>query len=762
MGPATDGMVLGVLAVCLAAAIVALTISLLVLSGLRRGVRRVGAQVNELRQHPLVGAIPPERTLILESLGCELNELLAGLRTLVRREHDRAVELQAFADGPSRIALISLDLDWQVTSFNRGAVNLTGWPAEEIIDHHVEVLFAPGAWEKLLPKLARRSLRDAGIVDRVLLQRRDGGRFVSQVSVETGGGPGREETSLLLVARDLTDEDELERRLRGSEERYRRLVEEMGDRALIIRAGQIVFANPAVAGLLGVDRDVLKGLPFKEIVHTRDLLRVLEQVRRAEAGEEIGAAVHCRLSVSGGSPIEARMAWTTTDFEGGRAILSTVVDLTERARFEKLVADSEARLRATLDSTGDGILVIGESPRGHTVTVVNRPFCELFGRGADSLLGLPEPEVWRLLEEHCAEPDAMRALRDSTRESQQVRRESLEITSPHRAVIDVVAGPVCAADGHSLGLILTMREVTDRVDGERRLKESFEEISLAKSRLETTYRDLAEAQRTLADRNRQLEELNTELRSLDEMKSNLLANVSHELHTPLVSIKGYTEMIVKRKLGPLTPEQERGLSVALKNIDRLIEMIDNLLSFARMERGETQLSLEDIPLWLLIDEAIEMAGERIRKRGLTVTTQYESEGLVVRGDRGKLGQVLTNLLTNAVKFNRDGGRIAISARRGPEGFAEVRVADTGIGIPAGEQQRIFERFYQAESGPGRRYEGTGIGLSIVRDFLRLHGCSIRVESAPEKGSVFSFTLPLARVPEPSETRPPGARGRSND
>src|SRR5207245_2404794 len=107
-------------------------------------------------------------------------------------------------------------------------------------------------------------------------------------------------------------------------------------------------------------------------------------------------------------------------------------------------------------------------------------------------------------------------------------------------------------------------------------------------------------------------------------------------------------------------------------------------------------------LWQLVDEAIEMVGERIQKKGITVTTQYETDDLVVRGDRVKLGQVLTNLLTNAVKFNRDGGRITVTARKGPRGFLEVDLADTGIGIPPEEQGKIFERFYQVDSSPSRR------------------------------------------------------------
>src|SRR5439155_1402729 len=162
---------------------------------------------------------------------------------------------------------------------------------------------------------------------------------------------------------------------------------------------------------------------------------------------------------------------------------------------------------------------------------------------------------------------------------------------------------------------------------ERELRARMDELAKAKADLEIAYRELADAQKALAQRNQQLEALNAELKSLDEMKSNLLANVSHELHTPLVSIKGYTEMVLKRKL-------------------------------------------------------------------VSVTTQYESDDLVVRADRGKIVQVLSNLLTNAVKFNRDGGRITVTARKGQRGFAEIDVADTGIGIPPEAHEKIFERFYQ--------------------------------------------------------------------
>jgi PAS domain S-box-containing protein len=752
-------------ALILAALVAALAIlalySLFSFVRLRRAADRLAARVAEVRRHPLVGGLPREDESVLRPAAREIEELIEDLREQVGRAQGRASALQALADGPADVALIGLDAEWQVTALGRGAARLTGWAPEDLVGQHVEALFAPGEWERILPKLARRSVREEGFAETVRLRRRDGSALACRLSVSpAAASPGAAGT--LLVARDLTEEADLERRLRVSEERYRRLVEEIQDGVCILEAGRVAYANAAFARLIGLEADGVRGRAFKELIDTRDLLRVLDLMARAEKGEAGPGETIARLAGPGRPAIEARLTWSATEFQGRRAVFCTVADLTQRAHYERSLAESEGRLRATLEATGDAVLVFADAGRGPQVMLANGAFSTLFGVEEAALAGAEAASVRRLLAERGVDASALDDLLRAAAGGGEARREGVEFGAPRRGVVDLFAGPVRSRSGEGIGLILTAREVTTRVDAERALRRSLDDLTAAKRQLEASLAELGEARAALQERNVQLERLNTELRSLDEMKSNLLANVSHELHTPLVSIKGYTEMILKRKLGPLTPEQERGLGVALKNIDRLIELIDNLLSFARIETGETQLTLEDIPLWQLVDEAVDLVGERIKRRGLSVTTQYESDDLVVRGDRVKLGQVFTNLLTNAVKFNREGGSIAVAARRGRGGFVEIEVADTGIGIPPEEQERIFERFYQVDSGSRRRYEGTGIGLSIVREILRLHGCSIRVASTPGEGTTFAFTLPLARRAEPSDARPQAGRGRTRE
>jgi PAS domain S-box-containing protein len=748
--------------VSVVAGTVAIILCLLAIGTFRRALRRLTAQIREMRRHPRVGNLAPEAEPSLRPLTAELNHFLASLRSQIQEASSRGATLRSLTDGPPDVALIGVDGEWQILTFSRGATNLTGWERDEVLERHVEILFGAGDWERILPKLARRSVRQAGIAEDVRMLRRDGSEFAAHLSA----GPVEEgetgQVGLLLAIRDVSDEQRMEKRLRESEERYRRLVEGMKDGVFIVQEGRLAYANPALSQMLGVAPDEVLNSPFKEIIDTRDVMRVVEILQGAEQGKEASGELVCLIAPRNAPPIEARVGWASIDYHGGRAIIGTLVDLTERARLERTIAENEARLRATLDATGDGILVLGRRGAETEVRLVNPAFCDLFGFFPKHWIGMSREDLKKTLGSQFAEPGFMDAILSPVSEERDVREAGLEIKTPRRSFVDLVAGPVRSSGEADVGVILTVRDVTARLEGERQIRHSLEDLTKTKADLEVAYGELAEAQKALAHRNEQLESINAELKSLDEMKSNLLANVSHELHTPLVSIKGYTEMILKRKLGPLTPEQERGLRVASKNIDRLIEMIDNLLSFSRLEKGETQLRLETIPLWQLVDEAIEMVGERMKRKSVSLTTHYESDDLIVRGDRIKIVQVMTNLLTNAVKFNNDGGEVRLAARRGPKGFVEVDVTDTGIGISPEEQQRIFERFYQVDASSSRRYEGTGIGLSIVRDILRLHGCSIGVSSQSGRGSVFTFTLPLARAEEPSRVRPATGRGQTTE
>lgn len=249
-----------------------------------------------------------------------------------------------------------------------------------------------------------------------------------------------------------------------------------------------------------------------------------------------------------------------------------------------------------------------------------------------------------------------------------------------------------------------------------------------------------------------LHEANEELKTLDELKTNLLSNVSHELRTPLVAIMGYADMIANRKAGPISETQAEYLGIILRNVEKLVSLIENLLDFSRLHRGTEKLVFDRFDLVDCARTSIQVVQPVADNRGITVELTANSEKVFIEGDKGKMGQVFNNLLSNAVKFNHSGGRVTIDVQQ-REDSVEVSVSDDGIGIPPEALDKVFMRFYQYDSSSTRKYGGTGIGLSIAQDIVRLHGGRITVTSEVGKGSVFRFSLPSTAAAD-AEAEPP--------
>jgi PAS domain S-box-containing protein len=228
-------------------------------------------------------------------------------------------------------------------------------------------------------------------------------------------------------------------------------------------------------------------------------------------------------------------------------------------------------------------------------------------------------------------------------------------------------------------------------------------------------------------------------RVVEQMKSDFVATVSHELRTPLTSIYGFAETLMRGDVEFSDPERRTFLGYIASESERLINIVDDLLSVARLETGTLRLSIEQIDVGALAAEVVARVQEHAERWEFEL--DVPAAGVIVEADREKLSQVLLNLVDNAVKFSPEGGRISISARRRPES-AEVRVTDQGVGIPRGDQQRIFSKFYRAE-GIGLGVQGTGLGLFLARGLLLAMGGRIWVESKEGQGATFVFELPMA-------------------
>jgi len=258
------------------------------------------------------------------------------------------------------------------------------------------------------------------------------------------------------------------------------------------------------------------------------------------------------------------------------------------------------------------------------------------------------------------------------------------------------------------------------------------------------FKNLVRSFEKVKEAQEKLAQAHQELKTLDTMKTNLLSNVSHELRTPLVSIMGYTDMIYREKVGPLNKAQQEYLDISLRNVDKLVTLIENLLDFSRLHGGTEKLVFGLVDLVEVTRSSVQVIRPVADRRKISVELEASEEDLTVEGDKEKIGQVVDNLLSNAVKFNNNGGSVVVQLRRDSSDNVAVSVKDTGIGIPKEALDRVFTRFYQYDSSSTRKYGGTGIGLSIAQDIVRMHGGRISVTSEEGKGSTFTFTLPLAQ------------------
>jgi signal transduction histidine kinase len=269
-----------------------------------------------------------------------------------------------------------------------------------------------------------------------------------------------------------------------------------------------------------------------------------------------------------------------------------------------------------------------------------------------------------------------------------------------------------------------------------------------------------ESFRQLEDRNAKLQEAFDRLKELDRLKSNFLATVSHELRTPLTSIIGYSEMLHEGLAGELNPEQREYVGTIRDKGEQLLSLIKSLLDLGKLESGTMNMALRSVQVGEVLGQVVSTLTPTARKKRVRLSLEVEAELPELRADPERLRQVFLNLVDNALKFTPAEGVVTLRARRAggveaaddEDGLTllaptrdrvEVRILDTGIGIPGEEKQRVFDAFYQVDSSSTREHGGAGLGLSIVKRLVEAHSGKISIEDNPPRGTIFVVSLPQA-------------------
>lgn len=486
---------------------------------------------------------------------------------------------------------------------------------------------------------------------------------------------------------------------------------------VVDRRGVIERLNATAARLLGGAEAELVGRPAADVFPVAD--RTALAVRMAAIADGgVPLAEEHDWDVPG---LGVRhLVWTNaylTDDDGRRThLVKTGVDVTdERAARSFVEAVLEAATATVIVGTDlDGVIT-------------------LFNRGAENVLGYQASELvgrrdWSVL--HDAQQIAAVAkdlgiepgfevlvhrvrggASTETRDWTYLRKDGTPRT------VSLTVSGIRDAGGHLTGYLGVAEDVTRRRQAEVALQVAL-------------------------DRERQAVE---ELTALDRTKSDFVSSVSHELRTPLASVLGYAEMLEDGAAGALTDRQRELIARVDRNGRRLLSLIEDLLLNSRIEAGRLELHPRRFDLAEVIDEAWHSVASVTSQRQLVRDLDVAPRPLWIDGDPVALERAVTNLLTNAVKFTPDGGRIGLMARVDAEDGGAVRltVSDSGIGIPTADLDRVFARFYRTSTANERAIQGSGLGLSIVRAIVEGHGGRVEVESAPEQGATFTVRLPAS-------------------
>jgi signal transduction histidine kinase len=353
------------------------------------------------------------------------------------------------------------------------------------------------------------------------------------------------------------------------------------------------------------------------------------------------------------------------------------------AQLYQHVEERRGELEAILRGIGDGVIVT--DPDLHLL-LMNPVATRIFQVKPDVASSVPLTELIAHQELTLLFQDAL-----DGQEGAVVREISLSPEGQAAAIYQALASPVLGAGGKVRGVATVLRDITTQ-------------------------------------------------KELERMKSNFLSVVSHELKTPLNSIKGFVDIILMGKTGEVNETQADFLTTVQDQTTHLQTLIDDLLEFSRLDSGQVKLHVTEVS----VAEVASAVSDRLKPLAdqgeLQILNEVSPDIPTIEADRMRIEQVLTNLVQNAIKFTPPSGSVTLRAQDlGQE--VQVSVSDTGIGIPASELQRIFDRFYQVDSGPTRHYRGTGLGLTISKHIVEYHGGRIWAESAEGEGSAFFFVLP---------------------
>jgi PAS domain S-box-containing protein len=559
-----------------------------------------------------------------------------------------------------------------------------------------------------------------------------------QIGVQDYLIKGQVDASLLMRAvRYALERKKAERQLQAAELRYRMIFENSAVAIMMVDEQERLLSwNKFTERLLGMTEDHLLGRHVKEFYPESDW-----QAIRALSIRRKGMDHHLETKMirGDGSMIDVDISLSVVHDSDGKVTgsIGVIQDITEQRRIHEILDRKQKNLEAIFDAAPLGMLLVNQRMQ---VVRANDTIRQMSGKGYASVI----------------DHDACEAL--GCRRSPDVQDGArVEGVPPSNRGLEARDTPGRSCDGctlrQTIQTVLASGQPARGVEVRPTLNEEGEHAQpwlsvSAEPVILDGARHVVVALNDVTDRKRAEEELKETM----EMKSQFISTVSHELRTPMTAIREAVIIVQDEIAGKLNKDQKHFLDIAKRNIDRLARLIDDVLDFQKLNAGKMKLNLQENNVAAVVEEAYTTMQPHAAKNKVDLAVEQETGLPPAIFDSDRIMQVLTNLISNAVKFTPEGGRVLLSVHRREEQLV-IKVSDTGYGIPQEDLPKLFNRFFRVQR-PGKEIKGTGLGLAIVSKIVTGHGGRIEVESELDKGTTFTVLLPL--------TAPPAAGAASDE
>ncbi|HWS47775.1 MAG TPA: PAS domain S-box protein, partial [Acidimicrobiia bacterium] len=657
------------------------------------------------RAPELLGVTVPRSALEagLLVLGLGLGILLwAARRRTVARIHDRMLES---ITNLATDAIVVMNAKGHIVTWNGGAERIFGYEAREVIDKPIwRMMPAPAEqYAELFRSVADGSLSLPGVPIEMTAARRDGSEFPTEVAVSRWEEHG--DVFVLCIFRDISQRKRADAELRASTELAQGVLNGATEVSIIATdsEGTITVFNAGAVRLLGYEAAEVVGRQTPLFLH--DSAEII--ARALELGTEPGVDVLFSEAREGRSetrewtyvgahgarvPVLMRVTAMCDDRGELRGFVVVASDLSAQRRAERRYDMANEAFRRAFDAAPLGVVLVRPDL---SCLHANPAFVELIGYDLATLREMSMPDL--------------AALTDAETEQLGLEFEGLLNGS---AFSHLGEYHLVRADGSTAWATVNTSIIRDEQGDPALFVAHVEDITERRR----AHDALVNALDSQMEATRRLEEV-------DRAKSDFVSMVSHELRTPVTSILGYLELLTDGELGELSANQRGAIDVAHRNATRLEGLISDLLALSRLESTDVVPKIAPVDIGAVVRSAITTMLPAAAKRRQQLVTTVETEGGIVLGDEHQLEQAIVNLIANAVKFTPDEGTITVHAWETAEDVC-VSVGDTGIGIPAGEQASVFEKFYRSTQETVRRIQGTGLGLAIVKGTVEQHNGSI--------------------------------------